>query len=520
MFAIRFLLLFSIFQSFLVGVSCGQAATAQESDFLGVSYFQGSPQDEEPRTDGIDYRQEYEKLELRLRELEDDFSDYAQADRKQAETARESADGFAESLKGLDNRLGGLTQTTDEIASTLPRLVFNTRNGPPIELFGRIHLGYYAYPDVDQSVLPAVGGQPLQDVFGLRRLRLGVQGDITDNMFYRFESEFAVLDNFDLVDDFRFRDAFIGFSNQPLFGQIFVGNQRRPYNLDQLNDSNENVFLDRSFIGNAFNNLNRRFGVSAANYTQNLRWNWRYGVFNMQDIQQTGFYQGNDYQLELASRLAGTPWYDECSGGRGYWHVAASGAIRYPDGLNPNNASQYSSIPELVGPNFLDTGIIAGAEQETLFGLETVLNFGPLQIGGEYMEAVVDRFSGFGSDLNYHGGYVYAAYMLTGEHMPWLRRWGTLGRVQPFENFFTIRDCEGQVQRGLGAWQIAARYSYLDLNDEEIVGGRGEALTLGLNWFWNRNARMQFNYVDGQLSREPLAVGSYDLFGVNFQVFF
>ena len=229
-------------------------------------------------------------------------------------------------------------------------------------------------------------------------------------------------------------------------------------------------------------------------------------------------FAGDDYQLELASRFAATPWWDERSNGRGYLHVAIASANRFPDGDSPNNQSEYSTIAEAITPNILFTGPIAGADSESLYGFEAVLNIGAFQCGAEYMETFVDR-GPVDPNLNFHGGYIYAAYMLTGEHMPWNRRLGQVGGVKPFENFFAVRDCNCNVARGWGAWQIAARYSYLDLNDEDIIGGQADSLTLGLNWWWNKHARMQFNYVNGDIDRAP-ADGKFDLFGMQFEIYF
>jgi len=75
-----------------------------------------------------------------------------------------------------------------------------------------------------------------------------------------------------------------------------------------------------------------------------------------------------------------------------------------------------------------------------------------------------------------------------------------------------------------GALQAAARWSYGDLSDEDILGGVAESLTIGLNWLWNPYARVQFNYVHGQIrDRSPVAgltTGDYDIIGMRAMVDF
>ncbi|MCY2964262.1 MAG: porin, partial [Planctomycetota bacterium] len=87
--------------------------------------------------------------------------------------------------------------------------------------------------------------------------------------------------------------------------------------------------------------------------------------------------------------------------------------------------------------------------------------------------------------------YTQVGYFLTGEHRPYLKKAGAIDRVKPFRNvkFF---DNDGT---GWGAWEIAARYSYIDLNSRDIDGGRLNDLTLGLNWYLNPNAKVQFNWI-------------------------
>jgi phosphate-selective porin OprO/OprP len=101
---------------------------------------------------------------------------------------------------------------------------------------------------------------------------------------------------------------------------------------------------------------------------------------------------------------------------------------------------------------------------------------------------------------------------------------GQLDRVEPFENFFLVDTARDGVQGGWGAWQVAARYSTLDLSDDNIQGGIGDSVTLGVNWYWNAYAGMQFNYIYGNIyDNEVNAVngidyGDYQIVGVRFRM--
>ena len=78
---------------------------------------------------------------------------------------------------------------------------------------------------------------------------------------------------------------------------------------------------------------------------------------------------------------------------------------------------------------------------------------------------------------------------------------------------------------GLGCLAIAARYSKADYTDDNVFGGIGESFTFGLNWYWNPNARMQFNYINGKINDRtvdgtPDVFGDYDIYGVRWMVDF
>ena len=65
----------------------------------------------------------------------------------------------------------------------------------------------------------------------------------------------------------------------------------------------------------------------------------------------------------------------------------------------------------------------------------------------------------------------------------------------------------GRIQPGRAAWEVAARYSYLNLNDGPVQGGILSGTTVGLNWYWNPNMKIQFEYLDDLRYRKGTAAG-------------
>lgn len=364
-----------------------------------------------------------------------------------------------------------------------------------IKINGRVHADYWAFPssNAGSDVLEGTPAAPMdpEDRFGLRRVRFTLRGDIADNMFYRFDVEMANPHNFE------WRDAYLGFKNLPANQELVIGHQKRPYGWDTLNNSNYNIFLERPMVSDFMNVDYRRLGIMVNGVTDDESWNWHYGVFGGADIQSTNsFSVGDQLQLEVAGRLANTWWYDEESKGRGWGHWAIAGSVSRPDGRHANNIANYSTRPEgRTTDRWINTRAIVGATTTELIALENAFNAGPFHAAGEVQSLFVQRDTG--GDLTFWGAYGEAAYMLTGEHMQWNRKTGTLDGVVPFENFFLVDRMSGGTGAGWGAWQVAARYSYLDASTGDVLAGVGNSATLGLVWYFNSNAKLQLNYVHG-----------------------
>ena len=69
---------------------------------------------------------------------------------------------------------------------------------------------------------------------------------------------------------------------------------------------------------------------------------------------------------------------------------------------------------------------------------------------------------------------------------------------------------------GLGAWEVAARYSTLDLTDNGWEGGVLNDVTVGLNWYANAFFRTTANWVHANLEDSGSSDAAVLRFEANF----
>lgn len=372
----------------------------------------------------------------------------------------------------------------------------------------RIHLGgqtqfdaswYDADSDVQRNI-----NTPYEDGVDLRRARLRADGTMYEFIDFAFEYDFVnavrARDASGGTTDFAvpgFTDFWWTFTKLPSVGNIRVGNHKEPIGFEHLVSYRWLPFLERSynqdtFYGGAYNGFTP--GISAFNNYAEERGSWQIGLFKPTD--NVFAYNANTGDYAVTGRATYLPMDSEASSQ--LLHVGTSARLASTvDGrarFRTRDAVRAGIVPTWPVP--ADTGTLFGDNNHFL-NYELVGVSGPWTFQSEYLYSFLPDASARpgGPDvgtLTYHGGYMQVLYYLTGEsdYDHYNRKTAVFERIYPAENFLVSKQ-EGIT--GIGAWQVGARYNYLDLNDEGLNGGRLNNFTLGLNWFLNPNMKIQFN---------------------------
>jgi phosphate-selective porin OprO/OprP len=170
-----------------------------------------------------------------------------------------------------------------------------------------------------------------------------------------------------------------------------------------------------------------------------------------------------------------------------YLHLGLSANFLY----SASSSVRYQSRPESrLAPVVIDTGDIDAHSAATI-GIEAAWVHGPLTLQGEFIGSMVRPTER--DNLAFFGFYGSASWYLTGESRPYNLKTGTFKRPAPRNEFHFGRD-------GWGALEAAARFSYCDLSDGDVRGGRLTMFTTGLNWYPHPHIRWMFDVGIGNRS--------------------
>lgn len=451
---------------------------------------------------------------------------YAQSDKELREEVRQ----LRQELQDLREQLKSVKQqSTAQFTETLRRQDEQPKvkldNGRPsfetsdgnftAQIRGRVQFDVAAYDQDGEgplgtdyrrgSVGDATENQRARDLSSganFRRAQIGVEGTFFKDFGYSLGFQFG---GSGTEEGGRVQDVYVeykGFENW----RIRAGAFSPPANLDDAAGSADTLFLERasaSELSRALAGSEGRAGFGVLGNGE--RWTASL-VLTGGTIGTTAF----DEQLALVGR--GT--YLAINDPQLQLHVGANATwIFQPadSGFDntPRSPVRLRDRPEIRvdGTRLIDTGNI---DATSVFapGVEIALRYKGLVVQAEHFWYQIERrrpaVGPVLADPDFSGYYVQASYVLTGENRRYNAQNGAFTNPRPAKFVGGKDDTAGG-----GAWEVAARYSVVDLNYNEgaagtalpaggIRGGRQEIWTAGLNWYLNQAVRLSadFQHVD------------------------
>lgn len=330
---------------------------------------------------------------------------------------------------------------------------------PDFDIRGRLHMDYHLAAEDEEDYV---------DGWNNRRARLGMSGSVSEHWSGQVEVN---------VPEGDISPAAFYLRRDLGAGSLTLGQVKVPQGMNQLTNSNALPLMERSAVNNivpdgfrigvTYEQLGEKAGLQVMHFGRAL------GDVEGEDKDYSG-----DQPQGLGARAIYAPFLgDARDEAAPRLHLGAS--LVYEEQDEPHTMS-FSDRPELRGGDG-GTKLIGvdvdDVEDTTKGGLELAYIDGPISAEAEYLAMAINQDNG--DDPTFDGYHVQGAYTLTGESRTYST--GGFGGVSP--------------SSPSGVWEVAGRYSHMDLNDGGIQGGEQSAVTLGVNYYPASTIRFMGNVV-------------------------
>ncbi len=338
--------------------------------------------------------------------------------------------------------------------------------------------------EVDAAAYATTGNLDFSDGVKLRRALLDIGGDciLLYPVTYLIQLRY-------LPNRFDLSKAWVSSDRMDYIGYLVAGLYTPPMGLDMITSSRDITFMEPATVLQALAPPNEA-GIQIGHPVFHERGTWALGIFGGGMVvneygnasQHYGNLIGRLTYLAIDHVAPDRPAENE------YLHLGLSANVQY----SATSTVRYQSRPEsYLAPIVIDTGNIDAAGSGVA-GAEGAYVRGPFSAQAEFLDSFVRENSGSG--LNFFGFYANASWYLTGESRPYDRVNGDFKRLVPSRNFNFGKD------GAWGAFEIATRFSYTDLDDRDVQGGRIGLLMGELNWYLHSHVRGMFNAGAGHVS--------------------
>jgi phosphate-selective porin OprO/OprP len=311
-----------------------------------------------------------------------------------------------------------------------------------------------------------------------RRLQFSMYGWVGKAVEYKISIDFANVR--------QIKDNWARFPIVPVLRHFRIGNIKEPFSLEELTSSRFITFMEVSMPTYALT-PGRDIGLRTDHTAKGGRMTWAAGLFlNTGSLSTVGDTKDEISQAagwNLTARVTGLPWYED--EGRRLLHLG----LGYSRQFRNDETGTAKTYPEsrLTDDKLVDTGDFSTDGNDQVC-LEAAVVHGPLSLQGEFM---IKTVNGSGNPVLW-GFYGYGSWFLTGEH----RSYDTSSAV-----FRAVRPKRSPPwEKGWGAWELALRLSFVDLNGGDLRGGKERNVTAGLNWYLTEHYRFMFNYINVRIT--------------------
>jgi phosphate-selective porin OprO/OprP len=357
------------------------------------------------------------------------------------------------------------------------------------------------------------GFHDAEDTSLLRRVRPTIEGKVAGKYGFRFTPEFA-------GGSASAVDAYVEANLNPAF-KVRAGKQKSIVGLERLQGGGDIKFIERSYVTNAIL-PNRDLGVTVSGDLFGNKLNYGVGIVN--GVADGGnISTGTEYngEREYTARLFATPFIDSGSALAGLGFGIGGTWTDYTGERNLDFTGTSSADATRNGlPSYVTDG------QQTFFRYNSAsladgkrIRFtpqasyynGPFGLITEYARVNQDVSlltsttsntntiinPNTNKKLSHDAWQVAVSYLITGED-------ASFKAVKPKNDFDLDKG-------GWGAWELVARYSEINLDDDTFKNPAGtsytgayadlstsaksaKSLTAGVNWYLNSNAKVALNY--------------------------
>jgi phosphate-selective porin OprO/OprP len=345
-------------------------------------------------------------------------------------------------------------------------------------------------------------GTDLNSGSNFRRARIGIEGKVAGDWSYSFLYDLGGSG----TEASALSDAYIQYDG---FGAIKLrtGAFATPQGIEDQTSAGDLIFQERNAPADLARSIAGSDGrknvlsvfANGDDYFASATW-------SLARAQEAAVF---DQQQAAVGRLAYRVFKDQDTN----LVVSASGSYVFKiadTATSPAGASAITFQQRLEntvdGTRLISAGAI-NARRAYVWGIETAGNWKNLYGQAGYFGYGISRRASTLPNPDFSGWYAQGTWILTGETRRYNTATATWQTPRPNKPF----DFKGG---GLGAWELTARYSVLDLNYRAgtagaalvaatggIRGGQQEGYTAGINWYPNSVLRFLINYEHQDIDR-------------------